>query len=71
VLASLWKVPDTETERLMGRFFQLWLGGLGKAEALRQAQRELIAELRTEPDATRKTAPPVLWAGFICHGRPE
>jgi CHAT domain-containing protein len=25
VLASLWKVPDNETEKLMTRFFQLWL----------------------------------------------
>jgi CHAT domain-containing protein len=71
VLASLWKVPDTETERLMSRVFSLWLSGKGKAEALRQAQLELIAALRNEPDEKRKTAPPVLWAGFICHGRPD
>jgi hypothetical protein len=70
VLASLWKVPDAETERLMGRFFQLWLGGMGKAQALRQAQLELIAALRQEPDETRQTAPPVLWAGFILNGEP-
>jgi CHAT domain-containing protein len=44
---------------------------MSKAAALRQAQRDLIASLRKEPDARRKTAPPLLWAGFICHGQPE
>jgi CHAT domain-containing protein len=61
----------------MTRFFQLWLAGgkdgkgMGKAEALRQAQLELIAALRKEPDAKRKQAPPLFWAGFICHGQSE
>jgi CHAT domain-containing protein len=37
VLASLWKVPDTETEQLMTAFLRRWLGGADKSEALRQA----------------------------------
>ena len=40
-------------------------------ESLRAAQLELIAALRKEPDARRKAAPPLLWAGFICHGQAE
>jgi CHAT domain-containing protein/tetratricopeptide (TPR) repeat protein len=71
VVASLWKVPDKETERLMTRFLELWLSGKPKAEALRQAQREQIAELRRSDDPKRKGAPPLYWAGFICHGQPE
>jgi CHAT domain-containing protein len=71
VVASLWKVPDRETEWLMTRFLELWLSGTPKAEALRQAQRELIARFRASGDAKRKSAPPLYWAGFLCHGQPE
>jgi len=69
VLASVWPVPDKETARLMDKFFRNWLGGMGKAEALRAAQRELIAELRAQSDPRHKEAPPLYWAGFICHGQ--
>jgi CHAT domain-containing protein len=71
VLASLWKVPDAETEHLMRVFFQGWLNGEGKAEALRQAQLEMIRALRVSPVAARRSAPPLFWAGFICHGQRE
>jgi CHAT domain-containing protein/tetratricopeptide (TPR) repeat protein len=72
VLASLWKVPDAETQQLMSRFFELWLSGkIGKAAALRQAQLEVIAKLRKDADPKRQTAPPLYWAGFICHGQPD
>jgi CHAT domain-containing protein/Tfp pilus assembly protein PilF len=69
VLASLWKVPDAETEQLMTAFFQGWLKGAGKAQALRAAQLQLIAQLRASTKADRRTAPPLYWAGFICHGQ--
>jgi CHAT domain-containing protein/Tfp pilus assembly protein PilF len=71
VVASLWKVPDAETQQLMTDFLQRWLKGAGKAEALRQAQLELIRRLRASPAAARRSAPPLYWAGFICHGAPE
>jgi CHAT domain-containing protein/tetratricopeptide (TPR) repeat protein len=70
VLASLWKVPDNETEQLMTGFFQRWLAGSGKADALRQAQLELIRRLRASKEAKHRQAPPLYWAGFICHGQP-
>jgi CHAT domain-containing protein len=42
VLATLWPVDDDSTPALMRRFYELRQGqGLTKAEALRQAQREL------------------------------
>jgi CHAT domain-containing protein/tetratricopeptide (TPR) repeat protein len=71
VLASLWAVPDEETGRLMKAFFPRWLDGHDPSEALRRAQLDLIRELRASDDPRRRTAPPLLWAGFVCHGRPR
>jgi CHAT domain-containing protein/tetratricopeptide (TPR) repeat protein len=71
VLASLWKVPDRETEQLMAGFFGRWLQGAGKAEALRQAQLGLIRDLRQSGDPRLREAPPLYWAAFVCHGQVE
>jgi CHAT domain-containing protein len=71
VVASLWKVPDAETEQLMTNFLGRWLKGQGKAAALRQAQIDMIRSLRASSSAARREAPPLYWAGFICHGRPD
>jgi CHAT domain-containing protein/Flp pilus assembly protein TadD len=68
VLASLWKVPDTQTEQLMVSFFGHWLEGAAPADALREAQLRLIRALRASPVAARRQAPPLYWAAFICHG---
>jgi CHAT domain-containing protein/Tfp pilus assembly protein PilF len=71
VLASLWKVPDAETEQLMTAFLRRWLDGADKSEALRQAQLDLIRRLREGKDESKLTAPPLFWAAFICHGQPK
>jgi CHAT domain-containing protein len=71
VLASLWKVPDQETEQLMTAFLRRWLGGADKSEALRQAQLDLIRHLREDKEESRSAAPPLYWAAFICHGQPK
>ena len=45
VMASLWEVDDASTSKLMGDFYQRWAGSgapIGKAEALRQAQLDLL-----------------------------
>jgi CHAT domain-containing protein len=55
----------------MTGFLERWLKGQGKAEALRQAQLDLIRSLRASPSAARREAPPLYWAGFICHGQAE
>jgi CHAT domain-containing protein/tetratricopeptide (TPR) repeat protein len=71
VVASLWQVPDRDTERLMTEFLRRWLAGKPKAQALREAQLQCLAGLRQETEPTRRQAPPLYWAGFICHGRPD
>jgi CHAT domain-containing protein len=38
VLMSLWSVPDRETQELMTTFYENWLNGMEKPEALRLAQ---------------------------------
>jgi CHAT domain-containing protein len=44
-VTSLWKVPDRATQLLMQRFYEnLWDRGMGKLEALRQAQLSLMRE---------------------------
>jgi tetratricopeptide (TPR) repeat protein/CHAT domain-containing protein len=69
VLASLWPVPDAETGALMADCLRRWLGGAPPAAALRQAQLEMIRKLREGKDERLRQAPPLYWAGFVCHGR--
>lgn len=60
-LASLWLVNDRSTATLMDRFYsRLAAPDTSKAEALRDAQRDLLA--------VPATAHPVHWAGFILVG---
>jgi CHAT domain-containing protein/tetratricopeptide (TPR) repeat protein len=66
VVASLWKVEDASTAKLMGSFYGHLAGGLPPAEALRRAQ----AELR-EGKATGLPLPPFYWAAFQVYGRGE
>jgi CHAT domain-containing protein len=58
VIASLWSVEDKSTALLMEQFYAHRLEGMGKGEALRQAQLD-----------TRKQYPnPYYWAGFVLSG---
>jgi CHAT domain-containing protein len=76
-VTSLWKVPDVATQLLMQRFYEnLWDRGMGKLEALRQAQLWLMreggrrgvsvpgADSGDEP----RSLPPYYWAGFVLSG---
>jgi CHAT domain-containing protein len=67
-VASLWRVESSSTSELMIEFHRQWLASRGKgspfakAEALRAADRKLIA--------SGKYAHPFYWAGFILAGSP-
>jgi CHAT domain-containing protein len=58
VIASLWNVEDQATALLMERFYTHLRDGMGKAQALRQAQLEIRAEYPN----------PYYWAGFVLSG---
>jgi len=60
VIASLWKVDDQATTLLMERFYTHLRAGMGKAQALRQAQSEVRAQYPH----------PYYWAAFVSTGDP-
>jgi CHAT domain-containing protein/tetratricopeptide (TPR) repeat protein len=61
VLASLWRVDDVATARLMEIFYRgLLKEGLRPAAALRAAQTDL--------SSTKRWASPYYWAGFVLQG---
>jgi len=67
VLVSLWKVDDEATGLLMRRFYEGWLeGGLGKAEALREAKRWLREQ--EDGNGRRRFAHPYYWSAFVVIG---
>ena len=65
VMMSLWSVPDQETQELMSLFYAKWLGGLDKAEALRQAQ---LAEREVVRKRYGKDLP-YYWGAFVLVSR--
>ncbi|WP_339381411.1 CHAT domain-containing protein [Brasilonema bromeliae] len=61
-LASLWSINDAATVTLVTKFYAEWYeNGVSKAEALRRAQRALIA-------SSKKYSHPYYWAPFILIG---
>ena len=60
VLASLWRVEDLATARLMEEFYQQLGSGFAPVNALAAAQRSLILEA--------DTSHPFYWAGFSLVG---
>jgi CHAT domain-containing protein len=69
VAASLWKVDDEYTQKLMTRFYAAaWDSEkpVGRAEALRQAQLSLLRE-GDKGGPSRRLAP-IFWAAFVLSG---
>jgi CHAT domain-containing protein/tetratricopeptide (TPR) repeat protein len=60
LVMSLWKVPDGPTAELMQLFYGNLRSGMGRAEALRKAQLDLV----------KVYPPPLFWGAFICQGDP-
>lgn len=67
LVMSLWKVPDRETAELMKRFYELWLGGMSRAEALRASALEILRKSRLE----KGHGYPLFWGGFVLIGNPH
>ncbi|HME01374.1 MAG TPA: CHAT domain-containing tetratricopeptide repeat protein [Terriglobia bacterium] len=65
VLMSMWSVPDRETQELVQLFYQKWLGGEEKHEALREAQ----LEMRETVEARYHADVPYYWGAFVLVGR--
>jgi CHAT domain-containing protein/tetratricopeptide (TPR) repeat protein len=77
VVASLWKVDDTPTQKLMSRFYEnLWRRKMTAAGALREAQLYMLREglkrglvdLDAQPGPGPKHVPPYYWAAFVLSG---
>ena len=65
VLMSMWAVPDKETQELMALFYEKWLSGKDKHEALREAQLEMRARVKARYGEDR----PQYWGAFVLVGR--
>jgi CHAT domain-containing protein/Flp pilus assembly protein TadD len=65
ILMSMWSVPDRETSELMKLFYEKWLNGTEKHEALREAELEEreVVRRRYEQDI------PFYWGAFVLVGR--
>ena len=63
-IISLWKVDDQGTKDLMVKYYQRLLdGNIGRTEALRQTQLEML-----RGQAGEKYTHPYFWASFIPSG---
>ncbi|PYV44577.1 MAG: hypothetical protein DMG06_05945 [Acidobacteria bacterium] len=62
-VAPLWKIADATQQALMGRFYQELSTGRGRADALRQAQLQLLRNSRTTSF--------LQWAAVILSGDPN
>ena len=65
MLMSLWAVRDRETRELMTLFYDKWLSGMDKQEALRAAQ----LEMRRRVTARYGHDLPNCCGGFVLVGR--
>jgi CHAT domain-containing protein/tetratricopeptide (TPR) repeat protein len=67
VVMSLWDIPDRATVELMIRFYEKWLSGESKSDALRKAALKILSDRRD----SRGCAHPLFWGGFVLVGNPN
>jgi CHAT domain-containing protein len=67
IIMSLWKVQDKETRELMEAFYNNWMSGDTKKEALRKAALKILNDHRAKGESTH----PLLWGGFVLLGDPN
>jgi len=70
-VASLWQVDDDATQALMVEFYRnLWTKRLGKLEALRQAQIDVLRGRSYRPRGVNdgESVSPYYWAAFVLSG---
>jgi len=65
VMMTMWSVPDRETQELMSLFYQKWLSGKDKHQALREAQQEM----RQKVKARYGHDLPFYWGAFVLVGK--
>jgi CHAT domain-containing protein/tetratricopeptide (TPR) repeat protein len=77
VIATLWDVADEPSARLMSAFYRHWRAGMDKRRALRQAQLDLLRDLRagvvrirTRAGVVPLTEQPFYWAAYVLMGEP-
>jgi CHAT domain-containing protein/tetratricopeptide (TPR) repeat protein len=78
VIATLWDVADDPSSRLMSAFYRHWRDGMDKRFALRQAQLDLLRDLRsgsvrvkTRTGVIPLQEQPFYWAGYVLMGEPK
>ena len=65
VVSSMWSVGDESTRDLMLAFYRnMWLGGMGRLDALRSAQIDMLEESRRLRRGGRSDA----WGAFVLSG---
>ncbi len=67
IIMSLWKAQDKETRELMEAFYNNWMSGDTKKEALRKAALKILNDHRAKGESTH----PLLWGGFVLLGDPN
>ncbi len=71
VIANLWKIDDKSAQKQTEAFFDIWLQKkISKAQALQEAQLNLIDNLKNNPVYKGK-AHPCLWASVTLTGIPN
>ncbi len=67
LVMSMWDIPDSETVEFMRGFYEHWLSGESRSDALRNTALTILSERRAE----KGCAHPLFWGGFVLVGDPQ